>query len=86
MNVECRLLYKFQGGKFNRPVFASIFQYLPVFTGKNCWYGKYSYLPAFCQPCDAEWTLLYELFGPVHFQFKGCLVSFDYYHVLLKCL
>ena len=31
MNAECRLLYKFQGGKFN-PVFAIIFQYLPVFT------------------------------------------------------
>ena len=25
MNVKCRLLSKFQGGKFNRPVFAGIF-------------------------------------------------------------
>ena len=24
----------------------------------------------------AEWTLLPYLFGPVHFQFKGCLVCF----------
>ena len=34
----------------------------------------------------AEWTLLPELFGPIHFQFKGCLVSFNYYHALKKCL
>ena len=27
-----------------------------------------------------------ELSEPVHFQFKWCPVSFDYYNVLLKCL
>ena len=37
-----------------------------------------SYLPIY-----AEWTLLSELFGPVHFQFEGCLVSFDHCQVLL---
>ena len=30
----------------------------------------------------ANWVLLPELFGPVHFQFKGCLVSFYYYRDL----
>ena len=33
-------------------------------------------------PVYAEWTLLPLLFGPVHFQYKGCLVSFYYNHVL----
>ena len=32
MNVKCRLLNKFQGGKFNRSVFAGISKYLPVNT------------------------------------------------------
>ena len=30
MNAESRLLNKFQGGQFNRPVFSCICQYLPV--------------------------------------------------------
>ena len=25
-----------------------------------------------------------ELFGQIHFQFKGCLVSFDYYHAFFE--
>ena len=62
MNAECMLLYKFLGGQFNRPVFARIFQYLPVFTGKYRWHGKYSYLPAFCQPCQRRGSNVF--FGP----------------------
>ena len=40
------VVYKFQGGKFNQPVFASIFQYLPVNTAGM----ENTHMPAFCQP------------------------------------
>ena len=38
------------------------------------------------QPIYAEWILLPPIFGPVHFQYKVCLVSFYYQHVLYKIL
>ena len=55
LSVGC-CFFKFRYGKFNFPVFASIFRYMPVFTGKCHRHGKYSYLPAFCQPWEKDCT------------------------------
>ena len=37
-------------------------------------------------PIYVDWILQPALFGAVHFQFKGYLVSLYYDHVLLKCM
>ena len=64
----------FQGGKCQFPVFAGIYQYLPVFTGKYHRHGKYSYLPAFCQPWWGEGGCIPAVVQ--HYLFKiSCNVS-----------
>ena len=35
-------------------------------------------------PIYAKWTLLPLLFGPVHFQYKGSLFIFYFYHIFIE--
>ena len=66
MNVECRLLYKFQGGQFSRAVFASIFQYLSVFLVNTAGMENTNICQYFCQP----WCIPFSKY-PFFFFFCG---------------
>ena len=49
--------------------------------------GKYGFLKVNLLPIYAEWTLLSQLFGQVHFLFSGCLFRIAaVYYGILQCL
>ena len=47
---------------------------------------KVFYMENYSHPFMAEWTLLPQFFGQVHFLYKGCLVGFYFYHFLKNIL
>ena len=48
------------------------------------WNLFYWFLPDKHQPISTDWNVSFSLFGLIHFQYKGCLVSFYYSRCFTK--